>query len=262
MEDDEQPLTGGRMTDNIARRGDRVYRPLGSWSAAVHEYLRHLESAGFTGAPRVVGIEAGREILTYLDGDVATDPQWQPGHGARLPSYARTERALAGAAELVRRLHRAAAGFTPTVVDYRFHPAAPRPGEIVSHGDLGPWNTVYRYGIPAAFIDWDAAQPVDPIDDLAAAAWGFVPLSPPGQLREAGFDPVPDLPARLRLFVDAYGLTDRLAILPALQRAKLRDVERVKYAPVGPSDAAASLEYLAGQLRWLGAISADLRSAL
>jgi len=44
-----------------------------------------------------------------------------------------------------------------------------------------------------------------------------VPLAPPGQLAEAGFEPLPDLAARLRVFVDAYGLTDRTAILPALE---------------------------------------------
>ena len=43
-----------------------------------------------------------------------------------------------------------------------------------------------------------------------------MPLEPPRQLREAGFDPLPDLPARLRVFVDAYGLANREAILPAL----------------------------------------------
>lgn len=262
MDDREQLLTGGRMTDNIVRRGDRVYRPLGSWSAAVHEYLRHLASVGFAGAPRVIGVEGDREILTYVDGDVAADPQWQPGRGARLPSYARTERALIGAAQLVKRLHRAAAEFEPTETDYRFHPCAPRAGQIVSHGDLGPWNTVYREGVPIAFIDWDAAQPVHAIDDLAAAAWSFVPLSPPPQLREAGFDPVPDLSARLRLFVDAYGLPDRLAFLPALQRAKLIEAERVKYAPVGTAEAATSREYIAGELRWLDANRADLASGL
>jgi hypothetical protein len=262
MNDGEQPLAGGRMTSGIVRRGDQLCRPLGSWSPAVHEYLRHLEGVGFTGAPRVLGVEPGREILTYLHGDVAVDPQWQPGHGARLPRWARTERALTGAAQLLCRLHTASAGFTPTITDYRFHPYPPRTGQIVSHGDLGPWNTVYRQGIPVAFIDWDAAQPADPIDDLAAAAWTFVPLAPPDQLREAGFDPVPDLPTRLRLFVDAYGLADREAILPALQRVTLTDVERVKYAPIGPADAAISLEYSARQLRWLQDISADLASGL
>jgi aminoglycoside phosphotransferase (APT) family kinase protein len=66
--------------------------------------------------------------------------------------------------------------------------------------------------MPVAFIDWDAAQPADQLTDLAAAAWAFVPLVPPGQLAEAGFDPLPDLAARLRMFVDAYGLTDASAL--------------------------------------------------
>lgn len=262
VDDYEVVLSGGRMTSGIVRRGDRVYRPLGPWSPAVHEYLGHLAAAGFTGAPRVLGVEDGWEILEYLDGDVAVDPSWEPGRGALLPAYARTERALTGAADLLRRLHRAATGFTPATTGYRFHPCPPRPGQLVSHGDLGPWNTVYRAGIPVAFIDWDAAQAVDPIDDLAAAAWSFVPLIPPDQLRQAGFDPVPDIAERLRLFVDAYGLPDRRAMLPALQRAKLNEAARVGFAPLGPADAAASLEYYAKQLRWLDGIAATLASRL
>jgi hypothetical protein len=67
------------------------------------------------------------------------------------------------------------------------------------------------------------------------------PLAPPEQLSEAGFDPPPDLPARLRMFVDAYGLTDRQAILPALQRCELD---------------------LAQELGWLQDISPDLARAL
>ncbi|GAA1621926.1 hypothetical protein GCM10009679_28590 [Saccharothrix algeriensis] len=55
-------MTGGRMTGGIVRRGDRVYRPMGSWSPAVHEFLRHLDSARFGGAPRVLGVEDGREM--------------------------------------------------------------------------------------------------------------------------------------------------------------------------------------------------------
>jgi len=237
----EVPLPSGRMTSGIVRRGDRLLRPMGPWSPAVHEYLRHLEAAGFEGSPRVLGIEGDREVLTFIDGDVAADPRWQPGHGHRLPPYARTELALRGAAQLIRKLHAAAAGFRPAITSYRFHPCPPRAGEIVSHGDLGPWNTVYRDGIPIAFIDWDAAQPVDPLAGLAAAAWTFVPLAPPGQLAEAGFDPLPDLPARLRTFLVGYGLSDRKAILPALQRCKLDEPE---------------------PLRWIQSISADLAHVL
>lgn len=237
----EVPLPAGRMTSGIVRRGDRLLRPMGPWSPAVHEFLRHLEAAGFDGAPRLLGIEGDREVLTFIDGDVAADPQWQPGHGNRLPPHARTELALQGAAELIRKLHQAAEGFRPSVTSYRFHPYPPKAGEIVSHGDLGPWNTVYRHGVTVAFIDWDAAQPVDPLADLASAAWTFVPLAPAEQLAEAGFDPLPDLPARLRLFLDAYGLTDRKAIMAALQSCTLDESE---------------------PLRWFQGISADLARAL
>jgi len=229
------------MTSGIVRRGDRLLRPMGPWSPAVHEYLRHLEAARFDGAPRVLGIEGDWEVLTFIDGDVANDPCWEPGHGNRLPPYAQTEVALRGAAQLIRRLHQAATGFRPAITSYRFHPYPPELGEIVSHGDLGPWNTVYRDGMPVAFIDWDAAQPIELLADLASAAWTFVPLAPSEQLAEAGFDPLPDLPARLRMFVDAYGLTDRQAILPELRRC-------VQDEP--------------GPLRWLQAIMADLVSAL
>jgi hypothetical protein len=79
------------------------------------------------------------------------------------------------------------------------------------------------------------------LDDLAAAAWTFVPLAAPHQLSEAGFDPLPDLPARLRTFLGAYGLADRKAILPALQRCALEEPE---------------------PLRWLQSISPELSRAL
>jgi Phosphotransferase enzyme family len=262
MTADEVPLPAGRMTEGILRRGGQVLRPMGSWSPAVHEYLRHLESAGFAGAPRLLGLEGDREVLTYIEGEVAADPDWQPGRGARLPGHARTDEALAGVARLIRRLHRAAEGFVPQAVGYRFRPHPPGPGQLVSHGDLGPWNTVYRDGVPVAFIDWDAVAPVEPLVELAAAAWAFVPLAPPERLRESGFTALPDLPGRLRIFLDAYGLTDRRAILPALQWCRLEEAARVAHAPVGPAAAAESLDHLADELRWLQKARADLERAL
>jgi len=85
------------------------------------------------------------------------------------------------------------------------------------------------------------APPRMPVTDLAEAAWTFVPLAPPEQLAEAGFGPLPDLPARLRMFVDAYALADRKAILPTLWRCKRDEPE---------------------PLRWLQGISPDLARAL
>jgi hypothetical protein len=263
--DDVELLPPGRMTSGIIRRGERVWRPLGPWSPAVHEYLRHLESAGFDGAPVVLGVDGDQEVLSFLPGEVAADPAWHPGHGHRLPAYTRTVDALRAAARLLRRLHDAAAGFQPVSTGYRFHPHGPAPGEVICHGDLGPWNTVYRDGLPVGFIDWDSAGPASPLTDLAAAAWVFVPLAPAGQLAEAGFGGDVSIAGRLREFLDAYGLAEPASILPELVRCQVADAERIWQ--LGPPSARAtgaadSLEHRARQLRWLDTVMPELAGAL
>ena len=175
----------------------------------------------------MLGTESNREVLTFIHGDVAMDPQWHSGHGHRHPPYARTELALRAAAQLIRELHSAAAGFRPTITSYRFDPQSPRPGEVVSHGDLGPWNTVDRDGTPVAFIDWDSAGPVDALADLAAAARTLCAARPARPARRSRISSTPDLPARLRTFVDAYGLADRNAILPQLRACTLDEPEQL-----------------------------------
>jgi len=55
------------MTSGLVRRGDRVRRPTGPWSPAVHEYLRHLASAGFEGSPRVLATGDGWEELASAE---------------------------------------------------------------------------------------------------------------------------------------------------------------------------------------------------
>lgn len=179
------------MTSGLERRGSDLLRPVGSWTPAVHEYLKHLESVGFHGAPRVVSIEGDHEVLTFLEGDVLADPEWEPGRGNPLPAYARTDDALAAVGHLLRDLHEASGSFQPQRTGYRFHP---------HH--------------------------------------------------------------RLRVFVDAYGLTDRPTIIPALQQAKLKIVEQVQHWPIDAAGAAGSLEFLAGELRWLDSITPALRRAL
>lgn len=250
------------MTTGITRRDGSVFRPTGPWSESVHEYLRHLEAVGFDGSPRVLGVRDGQEELTYLDGEVPADPSWEPGRGHRLPAYARSDEALVAVARLLRRLHDASREFAPRHTGYRFHPHPPLPDEIVCHGDLGPWNTVYRNGVPVAFIDWDAAGPRTAVMDLAAAAREFVPLLPERQLREAGFDPVADIGVRLRLFVDAYGLEPRAAILPALHDATLATTENIRRWPLDAAGAAGALEFVAGELRWLHAALSAMEKAL
>ena len=62
--------------------------------------------------------------------------------------------------------------------------------------------------------------------------------------------------------MDAYGLTDRPSILPALPRSPLATAEHVKYWPIDASGAADSLEFLARELRWIHRLTPDLARAL
>jgi hypothetical protein len=251
----DEVLAGGRNNPAVVRRGETVRRQVGVASPVVHAYLRHLEAAGFEGAPRVLGVEDGFEVLSYLPGVVAADPEWAPGKGNPLTAEMRSEEALVDVARLLRRLHVASEGFVPPGI-------ALKDGEIMSHGDLGPWNTVYRDGRPVAFIDWDACRPTTPLLDVAAAAWAFVPLESDRQLLEAGFEEVPDLGARLRVFADAYGLEERSGLVPALVRFKLQEAGRVEGWGLGARDSAVSLEFYATELRWLATRREQLERAL
>ena len=72
------PLAGGGRTA-VARRGGVVIRETGPWGRSVHSLLRHLHQVGFVGAPSVVGDgfdEQGREVLTYIDGEIINPAPW------------------------------------------------------------------------------------------------------------------------------------------------------------------------------------------
>ena len=136
--------------------GDTVRRSTGPWTAAVHALLRHLQRAGFDGAPRALGTdERGREVLSFVPGEV-------PNHAS--PEVA-TERVLKGVGLLLRRYRDAVRGFE-LLPGIRWH--HPHPGEetVVCHNDVSPRNTVFRKGRPVAFLDWDLAVPAPPAWDV------------------------------------------------------------------------------------------------
>jgi hypothetical protein len=63
--DTESRLPGGRVTEGVARSGETVRRATGPWTPTAHSCLRHLQSRGFVGAPRVLGVDQqGRDVLT------------------------------------------------------------------------------------------------------------------------------------------------------------------------------------------------------
>ncbi|GIG64714.1 phosphotransferase enzyme family protein [Phytomonospora endophytica] len=191
----EEPLTGGGVNE-VVRVASTVRRPTGPHTPAVHALLGHLAGEGYAGAPRVHGVDdQGREILDFMAGDVAHYP---------LPAHVYSDRGLTAAARLIRGLHDATATFTPPGEAVWMFPVR-EPVEVVCHGDLAPYNCVYRDGQPVAFIDFDTAHPGPRVWDLAYAAYRFVPLTDPdGPEGSAGTG---EQARRLRVFADAYGLT-------------------------------------------------------
>jgi len=195
--EDEEALAGGSLTA-VVRVGDTVRRPTSFWSPNVHALLRHLADRGFAGAPRFLGIDAqGRESLTFLPGDVTVDGP---------PPGMHTRAALTGAATLLRAFHDATIGFTRAEpAGWQFQVGAPTTGPVICHNDVGPYNTIYRAGVPAAFIDWDFAAPAPREWDVAYALWRFVPLYDDALCARLGW-PVVDRRPRIARFLEAYGL--------------------------------------------------------
>ena len=266
---EEQPLGGGRST-TVSRVGDSVRRETGPWTATVHAYLRHLRAAGFVGAPEVLGLdEHGREILRFIEGTTmgdALDPREPKTEMVTIRPWSaaiRSDRALAGVGRLLRDLHDAARGFRPATPVWREHDAPMATDEIVTQGDAGPWNVVFRGEDPVAFIDWDNARPQRPLLDLAGAAWHFIPLGDDDHLRASGFAAPFRRGERLRVLGDAYGVTDHAALLDALSEVKQGWPAKLRYwQPLRPSVAARFLRGCAEDLDWLERNRQDLASHL
>jgi hypothetical protein len=205
----EVELPRGDVTVGVVRVGDTVRRPHQAQSLAVAAYLDHLERVGFEGAPRYLGRDdAGRDVLTFLPGDVPGDPP---------EAWAAAEDLLVSVGELLRRLHEASAGFLAEtgfaapdgsvwgrdVVRVDLPVPNPAP-ELVSHCDVTPQNVVVRDGRAWGVVDFDLAGPCPRLLDVFGTAMHWVPLRDPGDMWGSwrGLDPA----RRLRLFADGYGL--------------------------------------------------------
>ncbi|WP_336210183.1 aminoglycoside phosphotransferase family protein [Nonomuraea sp. LPB2021202275-12-8] len=205
----EIPLQGGDVTDGVVRVGDTVRRPAGQSTPAVHALLRHLEAAGFTGAPRVVGMDSlGREILTFVPGSA----------GVSVASV--TGEALAGVAGLLRGFHDATAGFPLVGHQWASGSNDDAPPQVIGHCDLTPDNVVFRDGVPLAMIDFDLARPTTRLFDVVTTLRHWAPIADPVDRHPL----LRDVPVgeRLRLFCDEYGV-------PPRDRRRLLELARLRF---------------------------------
>ncbi|MBT2597042.1 phosphotransferase [Arthrobacter sp. ISL-72] len=223
---DVELMPAGDVTEGVVRVGGTVRRPHQRQSFAVADYLDWLEEAGFEGSPRFLGRDGeGRDVLTFVPGTCA---------GALPEPWVRSEDLLASVGRLVRRLHKASAGFVPAA--YPFPPRPIRqdtvkgdPAGLVCHLDVTPQNVVVRNGLAAGLVDFDLAGPSTAFKDSFNTAMHWVPLrdSVDGWPGWEELDPF----RRLRIFADAYGWTlDERRRLPHFSADAVRlSYERMEY---------------------------------
>jgi hypothetical protein len=195
----EERLAGGN-TVGAVRIDGIVRKPASPWTPTVHALLRHLEEAGFQGAPRPRGLDGhGREMLTYLPGETAAGRfPW--------PAWTFTDHLLSQVGRWLRRLHDATATFVPPAGERWFTGRTMQPGQIIGHQDAAPYNAAVLDGDHlTGFFDWDTAGPSSRDFDLAFTALWWIPLCPPDVAASLGFHDPPARSRRLHLLLDAYG---------------------------------------------------------
>jgi 8-oxo-dGTP diphosphatase len=205
---DGDRLTGGNVSGAV-RIGPTVRRAVGSWTPAVHALLGHLHRCGLTGVPRVLGIDdRGREVLTFLTGRVPD-----------VDSEVITEAALTSGMRWLRGFHDAVEG-AELDGSWRTTNRPMASGELICHHDFAPYNVTLACGPTGEQVvgvfDWDMAGPGTRLEDLAFAAWNWVPLH--------GSLPAAQAARRLTMMADAYGLGVTAAdiaagVVPRIERA-------------------------------------------
>ena len=151
--------------------------------------------------------DQSREILTFIPGEA------HAGTVVPVPDHLMDDARVVEAAQLLRRYHEVVAGFRP-LQDARWRLVAPTAHEIICHNDWSPWNALLRAGRVEVMLDWDLAGPGTRLWDVANAAYSWAPLI---ASFKTGIWPLAERARRLKLFVDAYGLDDRLELLSTMR---------------------------------------------
>lgn len=193
------PLAGGTANfGRVIRVGDRVHRPAGPHTPAVHALLRHVRDQGFLRVPEVLGRDGDVEVVRYIEGWAAIEP---------VAGWALSDDAIHAVGGLLREYHRHAAGFD--LAGRQWQRQVPRRwrGDLVTHNDLNPANVVFRDGQPCAMIDFDLAAPSTAAFDLAVTACFWAPLRDAADIVDSRRGRVLD---RFRQLLEAYGADSAL----------------------------------------------------
>lgn len=232
-----------------------VTRPAGPSSPTVHAHLRHLRAAGLTCVPEPIGIRDGAETLQLIEGQSGGEG-WYHQH---------TDEGLASAARLLRLVHDVGKEWVPPGDAVWGAPEVDGRDLVFCHGDVGPWNMVWRDRQAVGLIDWDYLHPAPRLEDITYALRWFVPLrSDALALEWHHFPEVPDRRHRIGVFCEAYGdlpafdvveaVTSRIEATMALVVGRARRGQEPQRTWV----AEGTLDQEAAEIAWIRQHAADI----
>jgi mutator protein MutT len=246
-------LVGGNVGGAV-RVGGTVRRARGPWTPSVHALLRELRGpAGLVEVPRVYGVdERGREVLEYLPGRV-------PEPDLETPS----DQLLREAMRWLRRFHDAVAG-TSVPGPWRATTSAPSAEELLCHNDFAPYNVAVSTSATGerlvGVFDWDLAGPATRLEDLAFAAWNWVPMWQVVPAATAAY--------RLEVMAAAYGDVGAEQILDGVVPRIEKTVDLIRAGLASGNAGMANLASVGEPQRTVAALDAlrgrvpDVRAAL
>jgi Ser/Thr protein kinase RdoA (MazF antagonist) len=199
----EEQVLGGGNSNRVVRVGQNVHRVTGPWTPAVHKLLRTLRDAGVHGVPEPRGLdEQGREVLSFLPGDVGNYP---------LPDWLWETEILEGAGALLRRVHDASIPLVGQDLLWNLPPHAPV--EVICHNDVAPYNMTFINERVTGLFDFDTASPGPRIWDLAYLAYRLAPLGEDAGRHIA----VGERIARIDRLIESYGMPfERVKVLQTI----------------------------------------------
>lgn len=219
---DEEILQGGVANAGaVVRSGNHVLRPSNAHSASIHRVLTELRGNGFEGVPMPIGIDPdGRERLEFIEGQVPIPPY---------PEWARSDETLVSMTLLIRDLHDASAEIDLSSGTWNDEAADPCGGPVLCHNDVCLENVVFRDGRAVALLDFEFAAPGRRVSDLGLFARMCIPIDDGRDAQRLGWSDA-DLPRRLRLVADTYGLDpdDRMTLLEIIDRSIARHDDLIR----------------------------------
>lgn len=200
----------------VERVGDTVRRNAGLWTPTVHRYLEYLAVGGVNWAPKPLGIDGDREVLSFVDGDVPLYP---------LPDWVWADSVLVDGARHLRQLHDASIGFGLDGAVWQS--PAKVPGEVICHNDFALHNLAFAGGSIVGAIDFDMCSPGPRIWDLAYFATRAVPLTADTPV---GAPEPSDARRRVQLVLDSYGSDASWSDVIRVAIIRLNDLAEISIA--------------------------------